>query len=494
MGKARKNLGLGLVCLSFVFLFNPLFSVVDFLPDIIGYLLLCVGISQLADMNYHFEEALRYFKRMLGVSAIQLFSLFILFGFVTGRERPSSILLLTFTFSVIEVIFLVHAYNELFEGFTYMGSRMDATSVFHISEVRLRRRERKILRDEKRVEKDAEIRRRKNLPPRTIKVRERRPLKNDTSRMAGFTLFFVVLKAFLTVLPEFSALTEQISDETAGFVFWYDYIGLYRTFSLSIVVVVGVIWLIRMIRYIRSIMKDRPFMQAMINKYVAEVEPKTYLFIQRAVKRAFLVLCVGVFFCIDFYVDDNSILPDFLCPIILIVALFMLRKFVKVPVTSYLLCGLYTVTSAVTYYLSASFYSNYSLTLTDIRIEAHNAFQMLTVSKIADSAVFFLMILGLLPVLSQIIKAYTGFAPISEANVQMNEKIRCVHETLRKKTYIFLAIAALCSVSSIGYILLVKNVTFMWIVDFLVCLVFAIYTIVTLNAISEEVQYKYLLS
>ena len=131
MGKARKNLGLGLVCISFLFLFNPVLAVIDILPDFIGYLLLCIGISQLADMNYHFEESLRYFKRMLVVSIIQMSSIFLLFGLVTGRERPTAILLFSFTFAIVEIIFLTHAYNQFFEGFLYLGSRMQATTVFH---------------------------------------------------------------------------------------------------------------------------------------------------------------------------------------------------------------------------------------------------------------------------------------------------------------------------------------------------------------------------
>ena len=491
MGKARKNLGLGLVCISFLFLFNPVLAVIDILPDFIGYLLLCIGISQLADMNYHFEESLRYFKRMLAVSIIQMFSIFLLFGLVTGRERPTAILLFTFTFAVVEVIFLTHAYNQFFEGFLYLGSRMEATTVFH-TEAQLLRAEKRRLREEKRLEKINKHRLEKRRPPRCPKPQ--RPFKSNTSRAASFTLIFIVLKAILTVLPEFSALIEQSYNESTRFVFLYDFIGLYRSVAFAIVIPLGLAWLIKMIRYVRSIIKDRPFMQTLTDKYVSEVEPKTYIFIQRAVKLAFIVLSIGIVFSMDFYIENNSILPDFLCPVLLVSALVMLKKFVKIPIVSYVSCGLYTVTSAVTYIVSLVFYNSYTLSLTNIRIEAYQAFQDLIIVKIIDSVMFFFMILSLFPVLSKIINTYAGFAPVSGANVQMEEKIRYVHGMLHKKLHVFLILAALCSVSGICYILLLKNVNFMWIVDFLVCLVFSVYTISTLNAISEEVQYKYLLN
>ena len=38
MGKVKKNLGIGQILLSAVFLFNPEVSVIDPLPDFIGYL------------------------------------------------------------------------------------------------------------------------------------------------------------------------------------------------------------------------------------------------------------------------------------------------------------------------------------------------------------------------------------------------------------------------------------------------------------------------
>ena len=104
------------------------------------------------------------------------------------------------------------------------------------------------------------------------------------------------------------------------------------------------------------------------------------------------------------------------------------------------------------------------------------------------------MLLSLLPVLSAIIKQYTGFSPVSDGNVQFEDKVRYVHATLHKRLIVMAIMGALCLASGICYILLVKNVTFMWIVDFLVCGSLAVYTILTLNAIVQEVEYKYLLN
>lgn len=494
MGKARKNLGLGLVCIAFLFLFHPTASVIDPLPDVFGYLFLCLGITQLADMNYHFEEALKYFKRMLLASAIQLFSVFLLFGLVTGKERPTAFLLFSFTFAAIEILFLIHAYNEFFEGFLYLGSRMEASAVFAISDRDLRRHEAKRIREERRLENENRRRRQKGLPER--RPREISAPKNATVSTAHFTTLFIILKAVFTVLPEFSSLTLSSYDDTSRFNFLYDFIGLFRTLAIFVGLPLGILWLVKMIRYVRSILKDRAFMNALTQNYIAEVEPKTYIFIQRAVKLAFAVMSVGIFFCADIYMESNTIniLPDVLCAVLILISLLLLRKLVKIPFYSYVFCSVYAVFSVFTQIVSTRFFEKHTLSLTDIRLESYEAFQQLKVVEIADSILFFAMMLSLLPVLASVIKQYTGFSPVSSGNVQLDDKIRYVHSMLSKKLLVLGILSAVCLVSGICYILLVKSVTFMWIVDFLACITLAIYSITALNAITQEVEYKYLLA
>lgn len=494
MGKARKNLGLGFVLAAFLFLFNPTASIIDPLPDFIGYWLICIGVTQLADMNYHFEESLKYFKRMLIASVVQFLSIFLLFGMVTGKERPTTFLLLSFIFAAVEILFLLRAYNEFFEGFLYLGSRMEASAVFRISEGAKRRYEARRAKEERRLEAENRRRRQKGLPERPI--REIPKPKNATVGTAHLTTLFIVFRALITVLPEFSALTLSSYDEASRFNFLYDFIGMFRTFAIFLVLPFGIVWLIRVLRYVFSIMKDRGFMEALIQKYVTEVEPKTYIFIQRAVKFAFLVMSVGLVFCADIYMESNTvnILPDVICAALILVALLLLKKLVKIPVYSYVFCAVYGVFSVFTQITSSQFFLKHTLSLTDIRLESYEAFRQLQVVEIADSLLFFAMMISLLPVLSAVIKQYTGFAPVRDGNVQMDDKIRYVHNMLCKRLVVLAILSALCLVSGVCYILLVKVVTFMWIVDFLICTALAIYAILTLNAITQEVEYKYLLA
>lgn len=487
MKKEKNSLGLILICLAPLFLFNPSLTVLDVLPDVFGYFLLCVGLIKLSDMNHHFEESLNYFKKMLLVSVFQLVSFFVFFKFMTTKERPVATLLFTFVFAIFEIIFLTNAYRKFFEGFLYMGSRMNGVSVFN-TQAHVDRWERKQEKAQAKWERENEKRRRKNLPPRPAP--RIRPLKNATSKIQTLTLVFIFAKAILSVLPEFSSLTDRATSGSTRFVFLYDYIGLYRTVALTILTPICVIWLVKILAYLISVMKDAPFMEALTQKYREEILPKTHLFILRTVKLAFAVLVLGLFFSIDFYIENNSIFPDFVCPLLIVSALLLLKKFIKIPIVSYLSCALYAVGSLVTYLLSMRFYENYSLSLTDIRIEAHNAFFALEISKTVDSLFFLLMILSLFPILKQIIDLHTGFAPENASSA----KADFVHQSLRSKVLRFMILAAVCAAGSVAYIWFLKEANFIWIIDFVLHFIFCIYGFSVLSGISDEMEQKYLLS
>jgi uncharacterized membrane protein len=107
MGKVKKNLGIGMLITAAFFLFNPNVVIIDILPDFIGYIFLILGIYQLSDINYYFEESLKLFKRMLVVSLIQFFSIFLVMGILPTREISSALMLLAFTFGALELLLLI---------------------------------------------------------------------------------------------------------------------------------------------------------------------------------------------------------------------------------------------------------------------------------------------------------------------------------------------------------------------------------------------------
>ena len=461
MVKERKNLGLGLLPIAALFLFNPpLAGFVDVLPDIIGYLLFFIGLRDVADLNYHMEEALASFRRMILVSGFQLLSVFWVFGFCTPKERPVSILLVVFTVSVLELIFAGKAFRELFEGFLYLGSRHSSTAVF----------------------------RAKGSETRTNDE------KNATTSMAAFTWFFIIAKATFSVLPELASLTLDSYDERNPLRFLYDYISLLRTFAMLILLTVCIAWLIKFWKYIRSILRDTPFMSELTEKYRAEILPKEDIFLKRAIRVGTVVLSLGICFSLDIYIDYISVFPDFICPTVMLIGFFLLKPYIGKGSFFPLCAAANLVSSAAVYFYSVYFYDHFTMSLALFSEKAMLAYHTFCILKITDSVFFFAMMFSLLPALRHIIENYTGFAPLSAANFNSADKLKQVHGELNKRVTVLYVLSTLCAIGSILYILLVRTVTFIWLVEFLLCLTFVLCFINTLSAITNEVETKYLLS
>lgn len=462
MVQVKKNLGLGHLIIASIFLFNPNVVVVDPLPDFIGYIFLISGLSQLADLNYYFENAIKGFRRMLIVSLAQLASIFILFGFVSPKEQGSTLMLLAFLFGTLEIIFLIPAFKAFFDGMIYVGSRYESTSIFYTKQ--------------------------KKKPSKS----KRQP-QNITVKTMRFTILFVVTKALITFAPEALAIFDTDSGYNHA-VNLYDFVELFRTCAIFILIPVCTVWLYKFIKYIRLLINDKQLIGMLTKKYTEEVIPKDFLFIQRYIKTTFIVLIVGIVFNIDFYIDNLSILPDFICPLILIVVYRIVRKFSKAPKLAYVFCAGYFITSLSTYILNFIYFNNFTLTLKEISTKAATLFTILTISKIVDSIFFVLTIIPLFPVIKGVIEKNTGFAPVSASNYSFDDKVKYVQSMLKKKLTVLFVLTLLSGISSICYILFISSFALMWLVEFVVLLTFTVYFGHTLNTIQEEIEYKYMLS
>lgn len=457
MIKERKNLGLGLLPIAAIFLFNPTVSgFIDPLPDLVGYLLLFLGLRNLGDLNYHIEDALVAIRKMIIVSAAQLLSILWLFGFSSPKERPVSILLVVFTVSALELLFATKAFHEMFEGFLYLGSRHGSTAVFAGA---LRETER-----------------------------------NATEKIAAFTTVFIVVKALFPMLPEFASLTIGSYNDHNPLWFLYDYISLLRTFAILLFLPFGIAWLIKFTKYIRSLLRDTDFLDALTEKYRAEVLPKEDIFLKRAIRVGTVILSLGLVLSLNVYIDYISILPDFLCPLVLLGGFLALKPYLDKSNRFVLFAVAHTLTSAVVYFYSIYFYDHFTMSLALFSEKALLAYYTFCVVKIVDQFFFLAMMFSLLPSLRHIIENYTGFAPLNAGNFNREDKIRYVHQMLNKRVNILYALSALCAVGGIFYILFVRTVDFSWWVEFLSALALVIYFVTTLRAITDEVESKYRLS
>ena len=441
--------------LSLFFLFNPNITVFDFLPDFIGYLLLCIAIFRLSDLNDHVYEAYKIFRRMIFIDAAKLLSIVWIFGMTVPGERNTSLLLFTFVFSVLELICLIPAYSKLFYGFMQIGYLVPNSCIFGSKTGR------------------AEVAKR-------------------------FSIALVIAKAVLNVLPEFADLTSRTYDMfyESDLPMLYDYITLMRTLAFIPVLIIGIVWLIIVLVFFIRVIKDKAFLAAVDEKYRAEVLPRNGLFIRRYYATFVLMATVAICLSIDFRIDFYNIIPDILSALMFVVAFVYLRRIVVCRNKIWLMHTVfYIVSSVISMCVEYYFFSEYYYGAIIRNDTARLVFIIMVVLNAIKSAAFIAVIISMCSVLMDAVKAHTGSLSLHKTESDpVRERLNSsLHNELKKYLTGAVIATVIYGVSDLCYDLLTSEVKLIGTVNVVCGCVCVGMFIRALGAIRAEINTKYML-
>lgn len=454
MKKEKKIISFLPVVISFLFLFNPNISFIDPLPDFFGYLLICLTLRKLADMNETLFSAYLNFSRMAVLDAIKLVVTFLVFGLFFGEEQGTMLLLAAFAFGAIELFLLIPAYKHLFSGLLELGFKYDNISIMG-----------------KKDENDK---------------------KNFTEKAASYTFFFVIFKVIICILPEFSILPTQSYDDTSKFAYLYDFIGLLRGFALVVCLAFGIIWLFKMMKYFARIEKDSILISCLSENYRKDVLPKESIFIQRKIKLSFVFIGAFALLCADFRIDGVNVLPDFFSAIALILAVFSIKKYICGYKKYIVLACCYGALSVVYSFVEIIFFDNYYYGSIARNDEAYSLYLVMLFVSVVKVIFFLVTAFSSIKIFRTIISEYTGFSVKKNPNGE-NERITALHKELERKLHVlvfgilFAAVGDIfCNFSAhkIGFSMLINNIT---------AVVFFITVCYVTNEIYDEIKSKYML-
>lgn len=439
MNIKQKSMGFSLIIASFFFLFNPEFAAVDPIPDLIGFIIIYFALSKLSDIDVHIEEARKKFKHAIYVGIAELVALAILFGLVIESERSITLLIMTFVFGIAYIVILLPAFKELFEGILNLGMLYNGSAMF-----------------------------------------------NTSKGVSLITRLFVIIKATLACLPEFTSLINNSE---------YRFIGILRICSVIICLVVGIIWLVKIVGYIKAIMNDKPFIDSISEKYATLRETRPLLFVKRRLIFGIGVICVGLALSIDIYGDYFNFLPDFLCAAVVFFGAWTLRKFSTHWKLVSAISAIYGFISAASWALSVSFFNQYypeaALKVTD----AYNKFRVMFFVDIIDAIFFVVLAISCVVLLTDIAKTHA--APRDKDILTKGD---LYFEELQKGRIIFILLAALSSAMTIYYVYFLTSYSNAWYVALsvtftLICdILFAVYTMWFGNTMKKEISSRYSLA
>ena len=455
MTKKNNIVGHAPIVFAFLFLFNPNITIIDILPDFVGYILLCIALYRVADVHERVGEAYQGFKRMIFIDAAKWLAVFWIFGMTVPSERNTSILLWTFVFSVLEMIFLLPTYVKLFDGMTQIGYLYPCRSIFG--------------RNEK---------------------------KSKTDRVRNLTVAFIVTKAVLTFLPELADLTSSSYDESlSGFVDLYRYIGLMRGMAFIPVLFFGVIWVIFVISYFRRIVNDSELMNALALKYDADVRPKKGLFVRRNFATFTLIVAIALLLTVDIRIDDNNILPDFIAAVFFAIAFGFIGKYNGFKANKWIFSSgalfCFSILSAILEYMFFKRYYYGAIIKSD---EARNMYMIVVALNIVKGLCQMGVFFDLYRSLWKTVSIHTGFVVGRERSIEDEKRSMLeVHKELKRSLVIALIFGMIYVVSDICFDILAPSVDFMGLIN----VIFAVACVGTFLRAFSEIQHaidtKYML-
>ncbi len=430
-----RHLGLGCLIAGACFLFEPFLGVFDFFPDCIGYLLFSLGLYRLADMDDRLADAARGTRRLALLGLVRLLALPLAFGLMSPSEQPVFILLAVFSLAVLDILLLVPMWNHLSGGLVYLGSRMDATAIMD------RTRRRPNPRD----------------PAGDLYRR------NLTERYAALSLRFFILREVLVVLPELTVLTsERGGVEMGEGDRLYEFVGLFRGVAFLIGAVIGIVWLVQTIRFVRRVLADRPCMERLYQKYTTEVLVRQDMFARRAVKAAFICLAAAAFLTVDLYINlaldsgdvNLNLLPDLPAAILLLLSILFVRRYAgdcRAPLIATVAYGGLTVVTWLAAWryvtleevLAGDSYRELSAEEVLARADRMLLLQLLT--AVVCTAAFLLT----LRTLYALARRYTGVAPLQDDSSYAEERTSAIHKTIRRQLIAVAVVASLCGLSTV---------------------------------------------
>ncbi len=468
--RLSPTLGLWAVLMGSFFLISPMLAVVDVLPDFIGYALILFGVSRFADMNDKIEDAAKLFRRLMILGLVRMGAIVFIYGVSSPVEQPVLQLLCSFVLGVLECMTLIPAWKKLSGGLLYLSSRHGGEVVFATSYAGKRNGSSKTL----------------------------------LERTTHATIVFLVAREVLATLPEFTVLTSEKGGMEAGEgLAIYDYISFMRETCAVIVLVWGVIWLVRFLRFGFYLGKDEIFLTAMREKYSQEVLTRPELFARRAVKRAMILMCIGMCFSVDFFLADLHttpicVTPDFIMGILLTVGLLMMRKYAdkRRLISATAVTSVYTLLAVAEWILPLSWM--------DIR-KLHNApylYERWTWAIIFSGVMALLSVgalLLLMGVLFNVIDRYTGFSVTAHDSASPNLRVAEIHRSLKRRLWVAFGLGVVTAASSVVSVVVLPFSEYslweLWgTVDILLPIICAVMFILAVMEIFEQIDYKYMLS
>ena len=369
--KQKQKLGLGWLIPGIVILSNPVVAFYDILPDCIGYLLLCVALFRLADLNSSIADALKRFRTLIWINVGGYLMQYYIYNVLAKepklnpQEIPTMILLCAFIMAVPKIYFAVPAYRDLFTGFWELAERHEGQAVFHYG----------------------------------------KRGSNLCERMRRASVIFVILSTLLSVLPEMSVLTTfEYEMEKLPFD-WYGFVWLFRVSAAMVLSVLFIVWIVRFVRFAHLFSRDTGMMESIEARYERDILPQGDMLSVRRLRFGIVFLIIGAALTLNICIEEEILLPSVLCAAFTCIGVLIFGEDLQKRKPFFITCGALSVLSIGELWLNSYYTKNYSYVESSWDGDAYVLFLGLRAIQVAEAFCACMLFWSLLNLFSDFVKA-----------------------------------------------------------------------------------------
>lgn len=323
--------------IAFFFLFNPVISNIDLIPDFIGYLLIMKALSKPSYIYGDAEDAYISARKMCIISFVKTIT--ILLG---SFNDASMSLLLSFSFLLVELIFGIPFIINLFKFFSTISVEIGNGEVADSSNV--------------------------------IKY---------------YTVFTMIIRLVLAMLPDLTALTMNNGVDTVTIPDLTGFRPTLFVLSLAISLLFCLVWFVIIIMFSKKTITKSFTMKCESEYNIHSLNNKPFFEGKRTAVSLF-VMIVGFVFLFDIGYQYYVITPDFIAYLVAICAFaYLFIKKYQVPTMWFkILCGS-VIMQIASYILETikinEYYSKFTLSHVGAVQEANDLYNMLPVYSVFSS-------------------------------------------------------------------------------------------------------------
>lgn len=458
-------MGFYLILAGVIFLFNPVVCIYDVIPDLIGFILIFLGLKKSAIAFPPIEKNRREFARLIWLGAIKLVaSVLMFFASQKTADDDATVLTITFVCFIAELVFFIPAMRGLMHSIAYLGERCDGKMPF-------------------------------------------KKLKGITT----YTTIFLFLRSFLPVVPEFFTLSDYRVNN------FYDYFRhIYRTgftvISVILQLVLGIIWLVVIIKYLRRIIKEADFVKRCEDKFEVEFEADRFVFVRRSLMLGLMIVMWAFALNLDFYaaLNDRSVyyessnlvssvitdwgmvnlIPDALCALLVFIGFIVLIKQCSNKITLFISNAVYFAASLVSYIKELEFNSKFVMDDLIYYREAEALYNEVIIFNAIKGFTLIVFLFFVTKNLISMVKAHTGQQIMNEYN-KKNARLNYIQNELKRKLWFAFGAGVLSAAVSVYCVAGMPYVRILWMVDMSLTAVHVIILVSAISSMRKEIFAKY---